>query len=374
MRRILFMVQKEFRQIKRTKAYFGLIFVAPFLMLLVMGSAITTQVKYVPVAVLDFDHSPDSRQIARVFTASSSFRFVGTVASEADATRLLDDGAAKIVVVVPAHFERDVIDHTIPTVQLLVDGSDSNSAGLGLGYVSAALALLQSRWADGAVNTVTRKASGGHIVLVPRMWYNPNLESQPNIVPGLIGILLIMITTFLTAINIVREKEIGTLEQLMVTPLGGMQLILGKVIPFTIMGFAQLTISLLAAGIVFGLWMKGSLLLFYGMAFIFFLSTLGIGIFVSTVVRTQQQAMFTAWFIMIFAILLSGFFVPIENMPRFVQYLTYINPLRYFITVVREIYLKGTEFRFLWKEASAMALIGVFTIVSAAIRFHKRVT
>ncbi len=368
------MVQKEFRQIKRTKAYFGLIFVAPFLMLLIMGSAITTQVKYVPVAVLDFDHSPDSRQIARVFTASSSFRFVGTVASEADATRLLDDGAAKIVVVVPAHFERDVIDHTIPTVQLLVDGSDSNSAGLGLGYVSAALALLQSRWADGAVNTVTRKASGGHIVLVPRMWYNPNLESQPNIVPGLIGILLIMITTFLTAINIVREKEIGTLEQLMVTPLGGMQLILGKVIPFTIMGFAQLTISLLAAGIVFGLWMKGSLLLFYGMAFIFFLSTLGIGIFVSTVVRTQQQAMFTAWFIMIFAILLSGFFVPIENMPRFVQYLTYINPLRYFITVVREIYLKGTEFRFLWKEASAMALIGVFTIVSAAIRFHKRVT
>ena len=148
---------------------------------------------------------------------------------------------------------------------------------------------------------------------------------------------------------------------------------IGKIIPFAILGFAQLTISVIAAGVVFGIWMKGSILTFYAMAAILALSTLGLGIFVSTIARTQQQAMFIAWFIMIFTLLLSGFFVPIENMPKFVQYITLVNPFRYFISVLREIYLKGTEFRYLWKEALAMAAIGLTALLSAAVRFHKRV-
>ena len=181
-----------------------------------------------------------------------------------------------------------------------------------------------------------------------------------------------MITTLVMAVNIVREKEIGTLEQLLVTPLRGVQIIVGKLIPFAILGFAQLTVGVVAAGLVFGIWMKGSFLALYAMAGVFFLSTLGLGLFVSTLARTQQQAMFVAWFFMIFTILLSGFFVPIENMPPFIQAVTYINPLRYFILILREIYLKGTGLRDLWREALALAAIGSAALVFASIRFQKR--
>ncbi len=374
MNRILFVVQKEFRQIRRTKAYFGLIFVAPFVMLLVMGSAITTEVKHVPVTVIDNDRTIRSRDIVRTLATSPSFTFLGEVDSQEQAKELMDDGRVKLVLDIPLHFERDLTDGRVPAVQVLVDGVDGNSAGVALGYVSAMLAQLQARWAAGSgTTTPVQTAAAPKIRLVPRMWYNPNLESKLNFVPGLIGVLLVMMTMFLTAVNVVREKEIGTLEQLMVTPLGSLELMIGKIIPFAILGFAQLTISIVAAGLVFGIWMKGSLLTFYAMAAIFALSTLGLGIFVSTLAQTQQQAMFIAWFIMIFALLLSGFFVPIENMPAFIQDITYVNPLRYFITSLREIYLKGTEFRYLWREALAMALIGITAITGASLRFRKRV-
>ncbi|WP_455382498.1 ABC transporter permease [Salinispira pacifica] len=372
MRRILFVVQKEFRQIRRTKAYFGLIFVAPFVMLLILGSAITTEVKNVPVVALDQDHSVRSRAIIRALEASSSFSFLGMVGSEEDAKTLLDDGRAAVALVIPPRFEQGVESGTSPTLQVLVDGTNGNSAGVSLGYMTALLAQQQARWTAGRAGPPSFQQPA-RITLVPRMWYNPNLESKLNVVPGLIGILLVMVTAFLTAVNIVREKEIGTLEQLMVTPLRSLELMIGKIVPFAVLGFAQLSISVLAAGLVFGIWMKGSLLTFYAMAAIFALSTLGLGIFVSTLARTQQQAMFIAWFIMIFALLLSGFFVPIENMPIFVQYITYVNPLRYFITVLREIYLKGTDFGYLWKEAVAMGAIGLTALTSAALRFRKRV-
>ena len=374
MRRILALVKKEFRQIRRTKAYFGLIFGAPFVMLLVLGSAITTEVKNVPIVVYDQDHTVSSRQIISAFADSSSFRFLGVIDSDLRARTLLDDGTVKVVVAIPPDFERKMKNGLSPDIQVLVDGVDGNSAGVGLGYVSATLAQLQVRWTQAVWQrpASTNAQQSSRITVIPRMWYNPNLDSTLNFVPGLIGILLIMVTMLLTAVNIVREKEIGTFEQLMVTPLGGLELIIGKIIPFTILGFAQLTMSLLAAGLVFGIWMKGSVLLFYLMSAIFCLSTLGLGIFISTLARTQQQAMFIAWFIMIFALLLSGFFVPIGNMPPFVQDITYINPLRYYISVLREIFLKGTEFRFMWQEAAAMGAIGFGTLILASLRFRKR--
>lgn len=371
MRRILFVVQKEFRQIRRTRAYFALIFVAPFVQLLVMGSALTTEVKNVPVTVVDDDRSPMSREIVRAAAATASFDFLGTAASEAEATAMLDSGRARMALAIPPRFERDVKDLRTPEVQVLVDGVDGNSAGVSLGYATAMLAQVQGRWAQSMAPPSPDRGAGA-ITMVPRMWYNANLDSKLNFVPGLVGILLVIVTTFLTAINIVREKEIGTLEQIMVTPLKGLQLIIGKIIPFTILGFAQLTIGLLAAGLVFGIWMKGSLLLLYFLTLVFCFSTLGLGIFVSTLARTQQQAMFIAWFFMIFAMLLSGFFVPIENMPAGVRYLTYLNPLRYFILILREVFLKGTDFRFLWKEAAAMGAIGLVALVSATMRFQKR--
>jgi ABC-2 type transport system permease protein len=376
MRVILFIIQKELRQIRRTRAYFALIFLAPFLQLLIIGSAITMDVKNVPVAILDHDHSAASRKIREACAASASFELVAAAACEEQAVGLMDDGVAKIVLVIPPCFERDMNNGRNPSVQVLVDGIDGNSAGVALGYATSLLAGLQAEWMQGF--SVSRQASlpasgrSPRIELNTRMWYNPNLESRLNFVPGLIGLLLILVTTFLTALNIVREKEIGTLEQLLVTPVTGLQLIVGKIVPFLILGFLQFTMSMVAAGLVFGIWMKGSLLLLYGMAALFCLSTLSLGIFVSTLANTQQQAMFIAWFLMIFSLLLSGLFVPIENTPPVIQAITMVNPLRYFVTIMREIYQKGTGLRLLWKEAAAMGAIGAGCLVSAALRFQKR--
>jgi len=373
MRRIFYIVQKEFRQIRRVRANFAIIFVAPFFQLLIMGSAITTEVKNVPIATLDFDHSVASREILEAVRSTTSFTYVGAVSSEREAAAVLDRGRAKLVVAIPPHFEQQMKDGEAPRVQVLVDGVDGNSAGIALGYIQATLAREQVRMARFAPLAAARAAPrASTITVIPRMWYNPDLMSKLNIVPGLVAVLLMMLTMLLTAMNIVREKEIGTLEQLMVTPIGSIQLIIGKIIPFFVLGLMQLTVGIVAAGLVFGIWMKGSIFLLYAMAAIFCLSTLGFGIFVSTIARTQQQAMFMSWFFMIFSLLLAGFFIPIENMPQAIQDITYINPLRYFIVIIREIYLKGTGFRFLWKEALAMGAIGVLALTSASLRFRKR--
>ncbi len=371
MRRLFYLIQKESRQIRRRRANLILVFVAPFLQLLIIGSSVTTEVKNVPMGVVDYDHSPASRRLIQSFAASGSFDFLGLSASEGEAVQLLDDGRVKLMVVIPPGLERDMKNGRAPRVQVLLDGVDGNSAGVALGYVTALLAQLQRGWAAG-LGAAPGPSGQGRVTVSARMWYNPNLDSKLNFVPGLIGILLIIVTTFLTSVNIVREKEIGTLEQLMVTPLTRAEIILGKIIPFSFLGFLQLTMSILAAGLVFGIWMKGSPLLLYAMAGLFFLSTLGLGIFISTLVRTQQQAMFVSWFATIYTMLLSGFFIPISNMPEWVQYITYLNPLRYFITVLREVYLKGTGLGFLWREALAMGVIGAVALVSASLRFHKR--
>ena len=253
----------------------------------------------------------------------------------------------------------------MPEVQVLIDGVDGNSAGVSLGYITSMAALIQKGWASGM-------AGAGGMEIIPRYFYNPGLESKLNFVPGLLGILLFMMTTMLTAINIVREKELGTLEQLMATPLGGVQLIIGKIIPFTVLGLVQFSMGLIAARVVFGIPVAGRLSLLYLMTLLFIMSTLGLGIFISTVTSTQQQAMFVAWFSMIFALLLSGFFVPVRNMPPPVQILTLLNPLRYFMSVLREIYLKGTPLRYLLPEAAAMGGMGLVLITAATLRFHRR--
>jgi len=181
-----------------------------------------------------------------------------------------------------------------------------------------------------------------------------------------------VITSFLTGMSIVREKEIGTLEQLMVTPIRKTELIIGKIIPLAIVGFLMFNVSILGAGIIFNLWLKGNLITLYIMSFLFMFTTLGVGVFASTIAKTQQQAMFIAWFFMIFSILLSGFFIPIENMPPFIQLVTYANPVRYFMVVIREIYLKGTPFILLWKEAAAMGIFGLIMLIAAGMGLHKR--
>ncbi len=372
MRRILFVIQKEFRQILRTRAYFSMLFIVPFVQLIIMGSALSTDVKHVPLTIVDYDHSRMSREIVEAGSSTASFDFKGMAASEREATAMLDKGRARMDFVIPPHFEREVKSLRKPEVEVLIDGVDGNSAGVSLGYATAMLGQVQAGWARTMAPEASVQAAET-ITAVPRMWYNPNLDSKFNFVPGLMGMLLIIVTTFLSANNIVREKEIGTLEQIMVTPLTGLQLIIGKIVPFMTLGLVQMTVSSLAAGLVFGIWMKGSIFLLYAMAIIFCFSTLGVGVLISTIARTQQQAMFMAWFFLTFSMLLSGFFVPIENIPAgVVRYLPYLNPLRYFIVIIREIFQKGTELRFIWKQAARMGAIGLAALFFATMRFQKR--
>jgi len=374
-KKLLVVVKKEFRQIRRTKEYFGVVFVAPFVMLLVLGSAITTEVKHLPFGVVDLDHSPQSRELVQDFETSTAFRAAGSWKSIAEAVQQLDESRVRMVLVVPEHFRRDLAEGKSPSLQLLIDGVDGNSAGVAMSYATQILRTAQARWAKplgrAAVSMLHPEGRASpHIV--PHMWFNPNLESSWNFVPGLLGIMLIIVTTLLTALNLVRERELGTLDQIMVTPLGKITLLLGKIIPFAILGMLQLSVGVLACGLFFGIWMKGSFLLLLTLALVFCFSTLALGIFVSTLAKTQQQAMFFAWFIMIFALLMAGLLVPIENMPAAIQLITYLNPLRYFVTVLREIFLKGTGLPHLWVEALAMTGIGLAAMGAAILRFQKR--
>jgi ABC-2 type transport system permease protein len=369
MKRLLYLIQKEFRQILRVRAYIGLIFVMPFVQLLLLGFAITVDVKNLPLAVVDQDHSSASRRIIESFAKSELFDYYGAVESSEKAVRLLDGNRVKTVVIIPAHFERDLRTLKNPKLQVLLDGVDGNSTGIAMAYIQQSVMLLQKEWLRGAPSSM-RKAE--IVEILPRMWYNPNLDSKYNIVPGIIAVLITMITAFLTAMNLVREKEIGTLEQLMVTPIKSWELILGKTLPFLAVAIMILFVGILAAGIVFGIWVKGSVVLLFFMSVIFSMSTLGLGIFASTMAHTQQQAMFVAYFFSLFTMLLSGFFIPIENMPSWVQIITYLNPMRYYIVIIREIYLKGSGFIHLWREALAMTAFGIMMLTLASLRLNKR--
>ena len=372
MQRILYIIQKEFRQILREKTFIGLIFGAPFIQIVILGFAITTDVNHVPLVIVDYDQSQMSTRLSDAFSVTESFEFTGNLNSEKEAVEALDHGRAKMALIIPENFERDLKMGVHPVIQAIVDGVDGNSAGVAMAYLNQISIKLQKEWMQetGALSSRMRFV---HLTAIePRMQYNASLESVNNIVPGILATMIMLITSFLTGMSIVREREIGTLEQLMVTPIRNYELILGKVLPLTVVAFLLLNVGILAAGLIFGLWMKGNIFALYFMSLLFGLSTLGLGIFASTVAHTQQQAMFIAYFFMIVALLLSGFFIPIENMPPFIQGITYLNPLRYFMVVIREIYLKGTELSMLWKEGLAMGFFGLATFVLSSLRFQKR--
>lgn len=374
MQRILYLVQKEFRQILREKAFIGIIFIMPFIQIVILGFAITTDVKNVSLGIVDYDKSSASRRVTDAFDKTQSFTYKYNLKSVDDAQEKLDEGLIKVAIIIPENFERDLRSARAPVIQALIDGVDGNSAGVATAYINQIARKLQIEWLQSS-GVAPRILKNMHLTQIePRMLYNASLESKNNIVPGIIAVLITMITAFLTGMSIVREKEIGTLEQLMVTPIKSYELILGKIIPFIIVAFLMMLVGILAAGLIFNIWVKGSILLLFVLSIVYSLSTLGLGIFASTVSKTQQQAMFIAWFFSVFAILLSGFFIPIENMPDWVQGVTYLNPLRYFIVIIREVYLKGTPLVYLLNETLAMGIFGVVTFTLASMRFQKRLS
>ncbi len=372
MRQILYLVQKEFRQIFRDHLMLRLLFIVPLMMIFVLGNAVTTDVKNVPVAIHDQDRSPMSRELIRKIAHSANLILTDVVDDNSELPLLLDAGKIKIALVIPRNFQREVIRGEKPSLQLLVDGVDGNSAGVAMGYISQIVQDYQLDIISANPAIARQWQSVKRVVAEPRFWFNPDLESRRYIIPGLVAIILLIITVFLTSMGIVREKEIGTLEQLIVTPIRSYQLILGKVIPFSILGFVEIGITMGFVYLIFGIAVQGSVLLLFIESALFIMTTLGLGILISTIAETQQQALFIGWFFMIFMMLLSGFFIPIANMPEVIQIVTLLNPMRYFLVVLREIYLKGTWIDNLWPETLSMIGFGVVVFSAAVLRFRSR--
>ncbi|MFQ6112718.1 MAG: ABC transporter permease [bacterium] len=373
MQQILYLIQKEFRQVFRDKPMMFIIFFAPLVQMIVLGFAITIDIKNVKTVIADYDNTPLSREISRRIENNPYFLVTGYIQGQSSIRKQLDEWKAQMAIVIPQHFSRDFERKLRPEIQLIVDGLDGNTAGIALGYAQGILADFAAEIikSDQSYASLLHKIS----LVEPetRMWYNLNLESKNYMVPGLIAVLLTMVSMFLTSMGLVREKEIGTLEQLMVTPIKTWQLIVGKVLPFLILGFFELSLMLFVAFVVFRLTVVGDLLLLFILAALYLLSTLGLGIFISTLAKTQQQAMFISWFFMIFMIFMSGFFFPVENMPSFVQKITYLDPMRYFIIILREIFLKGTSATFLVNEILSLFTFGVLILGLSSLRFQKRV-
>ncbi len=373
MKRIFQMIQKEFRQIFRDPPMVGIIFLVPIVQLFILSYAITTDVKHIKLSIIDYDRSLVSREIIRAFGQTERFDIVEHSSDIHELDESMQAWKSQVGLVIPRGFSKDTKRNLHPQIFVAVDGVDGNTAGIALGYAQS---ILLKYGAEMRMHT-SQAGQNPDIHLVEmkeRMWYNLELDSQQFMVPGIVVILLTIIPMMLSAMSLVKEKEIGTLEQLMVTPLKKHQLLLGKIVPFLILSYLELAIVMTVAILFFSISMNGSYLLLAVLSFLYLLTTIGLGIFISTFTDTQQQAMFVAWFFMVFMIIMSGFFIPIENMPKVLQGITYLNPMRYFMSIIRDIFQKGSGIRFLWQDASMMTVFGLIIISLAVGKFQKRVS
>lgn len=362
MRTVLALIRKEFLQVFRDRNMLRVIFVMPFIQLLVLGYAVDTDVRRIDTAVYDFDRSRMSREFVRSMSAGDYFVTGSADISVLDLDKDFTENRYNAAVVIPRDFGRDMENGKTASAALIVDGSNANSAGIALAYAGLITAQFNRRTAGLAQPISIRQ----------KLLYNPEAESVYYMVPGIVAVLLTMITVMLTSMAIVREREMGTLEQVMVTPISTPAFILGKTIPFAILGFVEMSMALALGILWFGIPFAGSWALLYGLSLIFLFTTLGMGMFISTITGTQQQAMFFAWFFSIFAIMTSGFFTPIENMPRIVQYMTYVNPLRFYMRIVRGIMMKGAGVDTLYRDIIAMVIYSAVIFSFAWLRFSKR--
>ena len=376
MRRIRVLFWKELIELRQDPRLFSIIVLAPILQLFLLAYAATTDVRNVPVVVADADRSAESRELIARFGASPSFTIVGVVTGVNEMDRYLERGDAWLAVAVPPGYGTTLAGGRPAVVQVVADGSDANSAGVSLGYATNLIAafgqeLAARRLSAGAGGPAA--ASVGSIEPRMRVWFNPRLESRDFMVPGIVALLLLVVTTNLSSMGIVRERETGTLEQLHVTPLGRAELIIGKLAPAALVGIVDVVLVLSVSVFWFEVPLRGSVFLLFVMTFVYLLTTLGLGLFVSTISATQQQAMMTTvFFFMMPMVLLSGFVFPIENMPPAIQPVTYLMPLRYFLVILRGIFLKGTGLEVWWPQALALTAWGVSILLLAIARSSKR--
>lgn len=380
--RVREIVRKEFRVVFRDPRLRIVLIVPPILQSIIFGFAVNMDVERARIAWHDMDRTIQSRELLAAFDGSGSFHIVRHLEQDGDTADVLDRGEADAVLRVMPGFGKSILRGETASVQFLVDGANSNTASIVGEYARRAIrnysSGVQSRQQGERALARTQGQGPAVSMAVPsvapqsRVWFNENLISRNYFVPGVLVNIIALVTLMLTALAIVREKEIGTMEQLIVTPIQPLELMLGKTIPFALVGLFHVTMLTLLARVLFGVPFRGSLLLLYGAAVLFLLTTLGAGLFISTIVRTQQQAMMATFFVFFPVLLLSGFAFPIDSMPSVVQWVTYLNPVRYFMEIVRGLFLKGSGLPELWPQLLAMATLGISIILLSANRFHKR--
>ena len=364
------MLRKEFIQVFRNKKMRAIVFVMPVIQSLIFGYAVTTDVKDVKTAIYDQAATPESRDLSDRFTRSGYFTVTKILRSDREIDDILNSGTAAAIIKIPPDYSRRIAAGDTAFVQIIVDGTDSNTAGLILNYAGSivqkdAIQILEQR--SGAAG---RKIG---VELATRAWFNENLTSRNFYVPGVIAAIVMLVTLLLTSMSVVREKEMGTMEQIVVTPITPAEFILGKTMPSIILGFANMLFITLISIFWFDIPVRGNIMTLTVANGAYLMTTIGIGLAISTLSETQQQAMMSTFFFYLPAVLLSGFMFPIANMPPVVQVITYLNPLRHFLVIIRGVFLKGLGFAILWPQILALFIIGLLVLSLAVRKFSKNI-
>ena len=369
--RLLCVIKKEFIQIFRNSKMRTIVLVMPLVQSMVFGYAVTTDVKHVNTAVYDQAQTPESRDLIDRFIHSGYFSVKKVIRSDQEMDEVIDRGEVAAILRVPSDFSGKLATGTTAAIQIVVDGTDSNTAGVVLNYAGSIIR-------NDAVE-ILRKRTGGAgretigVNLQTRAWFNENLTSRNFYVPGVIASIVMLVTLLLTSMSVVREKEMGTMEQIVVTPITSAEFILGKTMPSIILGFVNMIFVTLISVFWFDIPVRGSMVTLLFANGFYLMTTIGTGLYISTISDTQQQAMMSAFFFYLPAVLLSGFMFPIANMPEVVQAFTYLNPLRYFLIIIRGIFLKGAGVAILWPQMLALLVLGSLVLTLAVKRFHKNI-
>lgn len=372
--RLKTMLIKEFIQILRDPKMRAVILIVPMVQIIIFGYAVNTDVKHIATAIYDLDNSVPSRELAARLQQSGYFDLVARVGTTDEIRDLIDHGRVKAAVQINHGFAAAIDAGRTAPVQVIVDGSDSNTARIVLSHaVKIAGNFSDQLLLDREVRRRGASWQPAELELQSRAWFNENLESRNYYVPGVMAQMVLIVTMMLSAMSVVREKEIGTMEQIIVTPIRRWEFILGKTLPFALVGYLNVAMVTTLAVFWFDIPIRGSLLLLGAATGVYLLSTLGFGLLISTVSRSQQQAMMSAFMFMFPAMLLSGFAFPVENMPESIQYLTWINPLRHYLVIIRGIFLKGVGFDVLWPQVAVLAVLGGSILAIAVYRFRKTV-
>ncbi|NIN70698.1 MAG: ABC transporter permease [Gemmatimonadetes bacterium] len=364
--RVRQLLKKELRQIFRDPRMKRIVFIAPVIQLVAFGYAVNTDIKNTKTFVIDHDRSAASRELLEVVEATGYFRIVGSSQRPADLVDALDFGRAEVGIEIPAGFSRDLADRRGARVQVILDGTNSNTATVAQGYLTYIVqGYAQNRAAAAGA------LPGGGVDARVRAWYNPDLESRVYNVPGVIGMLILLMSLLLTSLSVVREREMGTLDQLTVSPLSAAELMLGKTVPATLVALIDLVLVTALAILWFNIPMRGSFLDLLPAALLYILCGLAFGLLISSVSRTQQEAFMTMFLVLMPAIILSGFFYPISSMPEVFQWITVLNPVRHFLEIVRAIFLKGAGIADLWVQYAALTVMAGGATWLAIVRFRR---